>query len=204
MKVVQTNSPHWSSKPFIGKSLLAGVAISLGCIANLSVENPYIGALLFTFGLASTVVLGFDLLTGKMGNKVPFLYLIAVGFFNFCGCAIMSSFYVDSSMYNFEALQQVLDYRNNINWLALLLGAVGCGFIVSSSIQAAKRENWIVMVLGIPLFILTGMLHCVADMFYYSCAMVAGLFTGKMFLVWIFTVLFNYIGCNLVRLLKHI
>lgn len=188
----------------MGKSFLAGIAISLGCIANLSVENPYIGALLFTFGLASTVVLGFDLLTGKMGNKVPFLYLVAVGFFNLCGCATVSSLYVDSSMYNPEALQQVLGYRNSINWLALSLGATGCGFIVSSSIQAAKRGNWIVMLLGIPLFILTGMLHCVADMFYYSCAATAGLFTGRMFIVWIFTVLFNYIGCNLVRILKHV
>ena len=43
--------------------------------------------------------------------------------------------------------------------------AIGCGFIVTTSVQFARQEKWLPLLLGIPLFILCGVPHCIADAF---------------------------------------
>ena len=49
------------------KAIYAGIMISFGGIACLSVENHILGSFLFSFGLLTIVVQGFSLYTGKIG-----------------------------------------------------------------------------------------------------------------------------------------
>ena len=47
-------------------SILAGMAIAIGGIANLTLENKVAGAIFFTAGLFTVCVFGFHLFTGKV------------------------------------------------------------------------------------------------------------------------------------------
>lgn len=179
------------------RTLLAGILLSLGGYANLVVSNKILGAILFTFGLASIVQTKSTLLTGEMSqNRKPaLLTLILLG--NLLGSWIVAFLTFEADMISFESIQNFINFRETLGPVEVLVRAIGCGIIVTSSIRSAKEDNWIVLLIGIPLFILSGMLHCVADMFTYSLATFFGLFTIKLFIYWILTVLGNWIGCNI-------
>ena len=71
------------------KSILAGMAISLGCLGYLSVDNKYLGAFLFSIGLISICSNGWYLFTGRVCFvdilEDP-LHLIIVWGGNLLGC----------------------------------------------------------------------------------------------------------------------
>ena len=46
-------------------SILAGIAINIGCVIFLSIENKVIGAVLFAVGLLTVLAFGLNLFTGK-------------------------------------------------------------------------------------------------------------------------------------------
>lgn len=49
----------------IKKSIAASFLISLGILGVLKIENPYVAAFLFAFGLLTICTLNFNLFTGK-------------------------------------------------------------------------------------------------------------------------------------------
>ena len=49
------------------KAILAGAAISIGGIVFLSCDVKYVGAFLFSTGLVTVCMFGFNLYTGKIG-----------------------------------------------------------------------------------------------------------------------------------------
>jgi len=55
---------------------------------------------------------------------------------------------------------------------------------------------------GIPLFIMCGFVHSIADAFYYTLALLPGDWTGTTLLVYLASILGNFIGCNLYRTLQ--
>ena len=59
-------------------AVLAGIAIGIGGIVYLTMENKIVGALLFTVGLYTICVHGLNLFTGKAGYLVvqPVSYLL--------------------------------------------------------------------------------------------------------------------------------
>ena len=63
-------------------SILAGMAIAIGGIANLTLENKVAGAIFFTAGLFTVCVFGFHLFTGKVcyvfENKAGYIIDLAV------------------------------------------------------------------------------------------------------------------------------
>ena len=54
-------------KQLVSKSTLAGLLISLGATAFLTVDNKIVGALLFSIGLTAVILLEANLYTGKIG-----------------------------------------------------------------------------------------------------------------------------------------
>ena len=50
------------------KSVLAGIMIGLAGIVNLNVDNKFIGAFLFSFGLITILAQNLNLYTGKVGT----------------------------------------------------------------------------------------------------------------------------------------
>ena len=52
---------------------------------------------------------------------------------------------------------------------------------------------------GVPVFILCGLPHCVADAFYYALALFCGKAEWGLLTAWLWAIAGNYIGCNLPR-----
>lgn len=185
-------------KKLVGSSFLAGLFISIGCIVNLSVGGGIPGAILFSLGLLSVVNYRLKLYTGTAGfieqTKISeYRDLGIILFGNVVACALISAV----SLYSLPALessaivQKVLDlgfFRCGIN-------AIFCGILMTLAVKFGRKMNWLPLLFAVPVFILSGFRHSIADFFYYS---LYGWNYGLL-IIWIFEVLGNYVGCNLVR-----
>ena len=150
------------------KSILAGIMISIGCMVFLSCENKYIGSFLFSIGLITVVVFDLNLYTGKIGyvldkDRKFFIdtLLSAVG--NFIGCFLCGILKSPIGSVAVIAENKLLKTFPN-----LFADAVFCGIMIYVCVEIFKRRNSFIGILFcIPVFILCGFEHSVADMFYF-------------------------------------
>ena len=171
--------------------ILAGIAIAIAGLLNitmLSIDQKILGGILFSVGLLTVCYFGLHLYTGKIGyvleNKKIFLISLlimyignivgAVAFGYICRlCNIMNSPLADTIIK--VSSKKVLDLGNGSgqNWLQMLGLGFMCGCCVFIGVDIYKKnKNWfikiIAIVLAVAFFVITGMEHCVADMFYLA------------------------------------
>lgn len=171
----------------INKSIFAGLSIGLGGILFLNCENKTIGAFLFSIGLFSVLVFGFDLFTGKVCNKYflkkPFT-LITIWVGNLIGAVaigLLSS--VNNSTY--IAANNVI--INKLSKPVPLIDGVVCGICIAIAVKGYKFAEgfgkYLAIILGVMVFILCGSEHCVADMYYFAAARIINLEVVKFILL---------------------
>ena len=191
-------------------SIFAGIAIGtagFGFLASGVQSEAYgslVGAVLFSFGLLTVVGYGLKLYTGTAGfirkNEVGSLFLILFG--NIIGCLCVALLSRVSPLAIQDAAQNILELRLRTGALRCGLLGIGCGFIMTTAVHFARKKQYMPLLFGVPLFIVCGFTHCVADAFYYLCVPLA--FWKANFLsiiaVYICIVLGNLIGCNLYRI----
>ena len=191
-------------------SIFAGIAIGtagFGFLASgvqAETYGPLVGAVLFCFGLITVVGYRLKLYTGTAGfikkNEVGTLFLILLG--NIIGCLCAALLARVSPMAIQESAQKILELRLRTGALKCGLLGIGCGFIMTTAVQFARQKSFMPLLFGVPLFIVCGFTHCVADAFYYLCVPLA--FWKANFLaiiaVYFCIVLGNLIGCNLYRI----
>jgi formate/nitrite transporter FocA (FNT family) len=100
------------------------------------------------------------------------------------------------------AAQKVLELRLSTGAMRCGLLAIGCGFIMTTSVRFARQGQYLPLLFGVPLFIVCGFPHCVADAFYFLCVPFAYMkahFLSVMGL-YLCIVLGNLVGCNLYRI----
>ena len=187
-------------------SILAGMCIGIGGAAFLSVGST-VGAVLFSFGLACVIVFGLKLFTGMAGiftfKDKGFVNLLIALFGNIIGCLITARAIACYSILPVQdAARAIASARMTAGVIRCYSLAIGCGFIVDLSVRAAKQGKWIVLIFGIPTFILCGFPHCVADAFYIFCLPVEyfSLFIIPILCNYIAVIIGNFIGCNIYRL----
>lgn len=83
-------------------------------------------------------------------------------------------------------------------WACFLL-AIGCGFIMTTAVEFARKGKMLTLVLGVPVFILCGFAHSIADAFYFLLAPTDQLLTSSVLVLYVSEVLGNFVGCNLYR-----
>ena len=191
-------------------SIFAGIAIGaagFGFLASGVQSEAYgslVGAVLFSFGLLTVVGYKLRLYTGTAGfikkNEVGTLFLILLG--NIIGCFIASLLARVTPMAIQEAAQKILELRLRTGALGCGLLGIGCGFIMSSAVQFAREKQYLPLLLGVPLFIVCGFTHCIADAFYYLCVPAAFWKVHAIQIVSVYAsiVLGNLAGCNLYRI----
>ena len=191
-------------------SIFAGVAIGtagFGFLASGVQAETYgslVGAVLFSFGLLSVVGYKLRLYTGTAGfikkNEVGTLFLILLG--NIIGCFIVSLLARVTPMAIQEAAQKILELRLRTGAVRCGLLGIGCGFIMTTAVQFARQKQYLPLLFGVPLFIVCGFTHCVADAFYYLCVPLDFWMANALDIltVYICIVLGNLIGCNLYRI----
>ena len=186
-------------------AILAGIAISIGGFGNLALGG-IAGAVFFSFGLITVVSYRMKLFTGMVGfiksaNEIPETLVGLAG--NILGCLLVAWLARLSPMNLQEPAQKILMARLAVGPLKAGALAIGCGFIVTTAVQFGREKHWLPMILGIPLFILCGFPHCVADAFYYLTAPFSCISSnlGQVLLLYVCLVLGNFLGCNLYRLI---
>lgn len=191
-------------------SIFAGIAIGTAGFGFLAagLQTAYgslAGAVLFSFGLLTVVGYKLKLYTGTAGfisrTEVGDLFLILLG--NIVGCLCVSLLARVSPLEIQAAAQKVLQLRLDTGALRCGLLAIGCGFIMTTAVNFARKGQYLPLLFGVPLFIVCGFPHCVADAFYFLCvpfAFIKAHFLSVMGL-YICIVLGNLAGCNLYRII---
>lgn len=181
------------------KAIYAGFAIGIGGIIYLSVDNRVLASMLFSFGLSTIVIQGFNLYTGKIGfvkewKELPDMLIILVG--NFAGTYIAAvlanaaNLSIDSS----EMVHKKLD--NGL--LNVFLLAVLCGVMMFLAIDNYNRsKNIIFVIAAVMIFILSGFEHSIANMFYFN---LAGAYSLKSLLYILVMAAGNGVGAKLFSL----
>lgn len=197
-------------KNLLRSSIFAGIAIGtagFGFLASGVQSAAYgslVGAVLFSFGLLTVVGYKLKLYTGTAGfikrKEAGELFLILAG--NIVGCLCMALLTRMSPMDIQGAAQKIMELRLGTGALKCGLLAIGCGFIMTTAVHFARQGQYLPLLFGVPLFIVCGFPHCVADAFYFLCVPVA--FVKAHFLqvlcVYVCIVLGNLVGCNLYRI----
>ena len=156
-------------KKLILKSILAGILISIGCWAFLSVENKIIGAFIFSFALFSIITLKLPLFTGRVGEvvlkEIPGIILILIG--NTLGTACMGFLY--STIRNIDSVFLIATSKQSDAWYTILIEAVLCGILMQIAVSNAKNSENQVFGISLPVvvFLLIGAEHIIANLFYF-------------------------------------
>jgi len=193
------------------RAIPAGIAIGMGGAVLLGTmtinpEYKWVGAILFAIGLFAVFTFGFDLYTGKVGymfNDKPWTYVIdllimIVG--NFIGalfiafCMPMPDQFVPGFI---DARLDMLDEP-----LKIVLKGIFCGILMFIAADVYKnKKSYLGAFICVPVFILAGSEHCIADM-YYFCA--AGVFTVDALCFILLAALGNAIGGVIIPLFQKV
>lgn len=195
------------------KSFLAGIMIAIGGTVFLSIENKVIGASLFSIGLFGVLIYNLNLYTGKIGylitnfnlKYIKELIITLIG--NFIGASSVGFILRYTRIYDkiYEKSLILANTKLNDNILSIFILSIFCGLLMYYAVNGFKKQTdfgkYLVVYLGVAVFILCGFEHCIANMYYFSVADIWSLktlgYTGIM-------VLGNSIGsfiiplCNLV------
>lgn len=188
-------------RSFISLSLFAGLLIGIAGLVFLHIGGLG-GAVLFAFGLMSVSITKTLLFTGKAGY-LPYresLQLIPMVVFNAIGClftAYIASYTINDDV--LATLHTIMDAREAASWHGILVTSIGTGVIVSLAIYGVHKGTYLPLLYGVPVFIMCGLPHSIADAFYYWVAILNGEFEAWIITAWIMSVVGNYIGCNLPR-----
>ncbi|MBR2349083.1 MAG: formate/nitrite transporter family protein [Clostridia bacterium] len=187
---------------------LAGAMISIGCAVYLACQNKYVGAVMFSVALLTICYKGYNLYTGKIGfivnehKKDNFSVLLLgllgntvamIAFGSALGYAIPSLA---------ETAVNVVTAKLAQSFLSGLIRAIFCGILMYIAVSLYREKKTIVgIVFCIPVFILSGFEHSIADMGYFA---IAGEFSLKGFgYIWTI-ILGNTIGAMIFPALKLI
>jgi len=184
-------------------SILAGLCISIGCIVNLMVGGGPLGAVLFTFGLITVVHYKYALYTGTAGfvsslKDIGILFwFILVG--NWLGCYITSEVITYAIPDITEKANSIVIARSQVDMWQAFIRAIFCGFLMTTAVKFARENRWLPLLFAVPVFILAGFYHSIADAF-YICTAEFNTITDAVRINWGMTILGNFVGCNLYRL----
>ena len=183
-------------------AFLAGVCIGIAGFGYLA-EKSIVGAVLFAFGLLTVVHYSLKLYTGTAGfirkGEVGSLLLILAG--NIVGCLAVALIARCSPLPLQQTAQAVLEGRLAVGPLRGGVLAIGCGFIMTTAVTFARQGKNLPLLFGVPLFIMCGFPHCIADAFYYLCVPLDfwSSHLWEILLFYLAIVLGNLVGCNLYR-----
>ena len=188
-------------RQFISLSSFAGLLIGIAGFVFLNVGGLGV-AILFAFGLLAVTISKAELFTGKAGF-IPYresLQLLPMVLLNAAGCLITA--YIASystSEVVATTLDTIMAAREAASWDMLLMTSIGTGVIVTLAVYGVRKGTYLPLLYGVPVFIMCGLPHSIADAFYYWVAILRGDFAAWMIVAWLWSVVGNYIGCNLPR-----
>lgn len=192
-----------------GLMIAVGGTIYLSCIAKGWV--PF-GAVLFAAGLYTICVYGFNLYTGKVGyiaynfkdvNYIGLVILILV--FNLITTYLLGIVCAYAFPAIVEPAKKIYEAKLAAPLLRLLITGIFCGLLMFLAVDTWKKGSPFGCFIYIPVFIISGFDHSIANSFYNGVANgFADAFTMQNALVVITVVIGNAIGGMLVPIMTRV
>lgn len=195
-------------------SILSGLMIAVGGTIYLSCIakgwSPF-GAVLFAAGLYTICVYGFNLYTGKVGyiayhfkdvNYIGLVLLILV--FNLITTYLLGIVCAYAFPTIVEPAKKIYEAKLAAPLLRLLITGIFCGLLMFLAVDTWKKGSPFGCFIYIPVFIISGFDHSIANSFYNGVANgFADAFTMQNALVVVTVVIGNAIGGMLVPMMTR-
>lgn len=160
----------------------AGILISIGGAIFLACESKVVGAVLFSVALMSICYLGYSLYTGKIcyipekHDKDAFSVLLLGLLGNVIGttiCGYLIKFAIPAL---YEKAETICNAKLEQTFASTLIRGFFCGILIYLAVEIYKKKNTMLGVfVCIPVFILSGFEHSIADMFYFATSGIVSL-----------------------------
>ena len=190
----------------IASGLAAGICISLGGAVFLAVENRIVGAVLFSVALLCICFKGYALFTGRVGfipedhgkDALETLLLCLLG--NALGTVLGGSLIRLALPGLGAAALTLCEGKLAQLWWSTLIRGGFCGVLMYLAVSTWRDSKTPLGILFcIPVFILSGFEHSIADIFYFAAS---GLVSLRAFLfIWV-VILGNALGAMILPLLN--
>lgn len=191
-------------------SICSGILIGFAGFAYTMVGG-IVGAFLFCFGLFGVLYGKWALYTGYAGSFAwreakdwgRLFFILAGNWVGVTLVASLASIASESGVEKYtEIVSKIIADRTTTEWWILVARAIGTGFIMEIAVRYGREAKYMTVLLGVPVFIVCGLPHCVADIYYYGVDWLAlGGSPATYLTPWICAIVGNLIGCNIPRLL---
>lgn len=189
----------------ISSGICAGILISIGGSVFLACDNKYVGAVMFSVALLCICIKGYSLYTGKIGfipekhDKEAFSVLLLGLLGNLIGTVICGY----AIRYALPALgdtaEKICTAKLAITMPQTFVRGLFCGVLMYLAVSIFRDKQKVIGILFcIPVFILAGFEHSVADMFYFAAS---GIVSLRAFEFIMMVVLGNTVGGMLLPIL---
>ena len=187
--------------------LAAGLLITIGWCVYLGCDTKWVGAILFSVALLSICIMNFSLFTGRVGFIVPepskekfsALFLGLLG--NVIATAVVGIAvqYAIPNLHDAAVTICEAKLMQQQLWQTLIRGIL-CGVLMYIAVGVYKSKKSIVgIIFCIPVFMLSGFEHSIADMGYFA---IAGIYSAKAFgFIWV-VIIGNALGAIIIPLCK--
>jgi len=196
-------------KKFWGQVLsgvAAGLMILIGCCVYAACNIKWVGAVLFSAGLLTVCIFGFSLYTGRIGfiltehskNYISELLLGLVGNVLISAALGIILSYAIPSIY--ESSAAICAAKLGQKWWQTLIRGIMCGVLMYVAVAVYKeKKSYIGIVFCIPVFILSGFEHSIADIGYFALGRV---YSAKAFGFIMLVLLGNSIGALILPAIR--
>lgn len=155
----------------------AGVLIAIGGTVFLSCDSRYAGALLFAVALLCICWKGYYLFTGKIGyvtedHSAENVLRLVVGLAANLLTTLLLGLLLRYALPNIGLTAEGLcAAKLQQSFLQTLIRASFCGILMYLAVSVYREQKTVLgIVFCIPVFILSGFEHSIADMFYFGAA----------------------------------
>lgn len=183
----------------------AGVLIAIGGCVYLACDSKYMGAALFAVALLGICSKGYALFTGKVGylvsdHSADALISLSLSILGNAIATISLGLVIHAAMPHLgETALAICTAKLGQAPMGTLVRAILCGVLMYLAVSIYREKNTIAgIVYCVPVFILSGFEHSIANMFYFGAA---GLLTGQVFAYLLLVIFGNAVGGMLLPLL---
>lgn len=197
----------------IKKSILSGLLIAVGAsvyLCCMAKGLAPLGAFLFAAGLFTICEYGYNLYTGKVGyiafhfKDAKYIGLVALILtFNLLSTWILGMIVG----WTFEPVREqakiIYSAKLNLDLLKAFISAIFCGILMYLAVDTWKRGKIVGCFVYIPVFILCGFDHSIANSFYCGASLGFDAFSLKNFYFVLTVIMGNAVGGMTVPLLSR-
>jgi formate/nitrite transporter FocA (FNT family) len=198
-------------------AILAGIAISCGCVVFLLVESKIIGSLLFAVGLLTILAFKLNLFTGKapyicQNNLKYWGFVGTVWLGNFTGTALSTLLIKGTRVYEmiFSKCLTIAEVKISDSLLSLFILGIFCGILMYVAVDTFNTQSQdknfsttLLTVLCVSVFILSNFEHSIANMFYFMLTLPLNQWILPLIIITFGNIFGGNIFCHLNKLLKE-